>query len=177
MKIKAVNRISSWNNLPEQGASLLIYHADKKDKVLLIQRNLPHLYDHWSIPGGARDPGESFQNCAWREASEEICGGRGILDLLKPYLAWDGERPRWIEFWLYRVPFTNKRRWKVGVLHLKNLVSTDHFEMNHEVKKLDWFRVDQLPTPIDPTTKAAIVLYRCFWNRIYKIKRIFQRNP
>lgn len=169
---KVMKLISDKEEFLKQGASLLIYHADKEDKVLLIQRNNRHLYDHWSVPGGGRDDGESFETCALREASEEICGGRDTLNLLEPLIKFEGDCPKWITFWLIPAFFTRKIGWKVCVLNLTEMVSTSLFEMNYEAKNLDWFRVDQLPSPIDPTTKASIYLYRCFFKRFGRKTKI-----
>lgn len=166
--------ILSWKNkldcIPEQGASLLICFPDKVGKVLLIQRNIAPLYGQWSIPGGARNIGESFKECALREASEELCGGKSIITLLRPYIVFEGETPKLTSFWLYFIPLPRKRCWKVYVLNLKKMASISLFDTNYEVKNLDWFCVDRLPSPIDITTKASILLYMYLWKTIGKIK-------
>jgi 8-oxo-dGTP diphosphatase len=45
----------------------------RDDKILLVQRGTPPSKGKWSVPGGAIELGESFQDAAKRELDEE-CG-------------------------------------------------------------------------------------------------------
>ena len=54
---------------PQVGTAMII---TKDDKVLLMKRKGPHGQGTWSTPGGHLDFGESPEDCAAREAKEEV---------------------------------------------------------------------------------------------------------
>ena len=56
-------------------ASMAIYEGDR---VLSIRRAREPFLDHWSLPGGRREIGETAIQCAIREVSEET--GLVVLD-------------------------------------------------------------------------------------------------
>jgi 8-oxo-dGTP pyrophosphatase MutT (NUDIX family) len=170
MFITLKNRL---NHFPEQGASLLLY-ADTVDKILLIQRNIDPLYGYWDIPGGARDDGESFKDCALREFSEELCGGKNVFTLLQPYIELKGENPKLTSFWLYYCPFRRKRCWKIYILHLREIAPVNLFNPNFEVKQCNWFKINRLPKPVGLLSKLSICLYFARLNRI--IRRVRRRS-
>ena len=53
---------------PKTGCSVLVY---SEGKVLLIKRGKNPLKDHWSLPGGTHEAGETLESCAQRELTEE----------------------------------------------------------------------------------------------------------
>ncbi len=53
---------------PKTGCSVLV---TSDEKVLLIKRGKDPLKDHWSLPGGSQEPGETLEECARRELTEE----------------------------------------------------------------------------------------------------------
>jgi 8-oxo-dGTP pyrophosphatase MutT (NUDIX family) len=60
---------------PEGAAGLMLSHTDEQGvKRYLLQHRSPYVHhgNTWSIPGGAIDPGESPEQAAHREASEEF---------------------------------------------------------------------------------------------------------
>lgn len=56
------------NHWPKTGCSVFICEGEK---VLLIKRGKDPLKDHWSLPGGSQEPGETLEECAIRELFEE----------------------------------------------------------------------------------------------------------
>lgn len=57
------------NQTPQVGTAIII---TKDDKVLLMKRQGPHGHGTWSTPGGHLDFGETPEQCAAREAREEM---------------------------------------------------------------------------------------------------------
>lgn len=55
--------------IPRVGIGIMIW---RDNKVLLVKRKGAHGAGTWSIPGGKLDFGESWEECAAREALEEI---------------------------------------------------------------------------------------------------------
>lgn len=53
---------------PKTGCSVLV---KDEHKVLLIKRGKEPLKGHWSLPGGSQEPGETMEECARRELTEE----------------------------------------------------------------------------------------------------------
>lgn len=64
------------NQKPQVGTAIII---TKDNKVLLIKRKGPHGTGTWSTPGGHLDFGETPEQCAAREAKEEV--GLDVLDV------------------------------------------------------------------------------------------------
>src|SRR5512144_1069800 len=54
---------------PQVGTAMII---TREDKVLLMKRKGPHGHGTWSTPGGHLDFGETPEECARREAKEEV---------------------------------------------------------------------------------------------------------
>lgn len=59
---------SNQNIKPRAGASAAIF---RDGAVLLVERAAPPYAGHWSLPGGAIEPGETAQAAAARELGEE----------------------------------------------------------------------------------------------------------
>lgn len=57
------------NNRPKVG--LGVYILNQKSEVLLLRRKGAHGANTWCAPGGHLEYGESFEDCAKREAKEE----------------------------------------------------------------------------------------------------------
>ena len=76
---------------------------DPDDRVLLVQFRFPKTGEHWALPGGGVEPGESDHEALHRELAEEV----GLLDAqigvhvwdrvhVIPFIngLWDGQRER-----------------------------------------------------------------------------------
>lgn len=75
--------------IPSCGAGLWFLYADPDGaghEILLFRRRYRPHAGQWSYPGGYKEPGESFRNCALREASKEVAGYVPILEFLQGYL-------------------------------------------------------------------------------------------
>jgi len=64
------------NQDPKVGIGIII---TKDDHVLLMKRKGPHGHGTWSTPGGHLDFGETPEECAAREAKEEV--GLEVVDI------------------------------------------------------------------------------------------------
>ena len=80
---------------------MIVRDGERGPEVLIVHR--PR-YDDWSLPKGKRDPGETDEQCAVREAEEETglrCTlGRELLPTR--YLDRHG-RPKVVRYWLMSV--------------------------------------------------------------------------
>lgn len=68
-------------------ASVAIFDADR---VLLVARNRPPFRDHWTLPGGRLEPGETAAAAAAREILEEL---GLVVGRLCPVLRFDALAP------------------------------------------------------------------------------------
>src|SRR5687768_17466431 len=64
------------NRLPRVGVGIIII---KDNHVLLMKRNNVHGKGTWTTPGGYLDFGETPEQCAAREANEEV--GLDVVDI------------------------------------------------------------------------------------------------
>lgn len=74
-------------------ASMAIYEGDR---VLLIKRAREPFIDHWSLPGGRREIGETAVECAIREVNEEtglVVHSASPVDIID---IGQGPRPFWL---------------------------------------------------------------------------------
>jgi 8-oxo-dGTP pyrophosphatase MutT (NUDIX family) len=96
---------------PKQGAVLLIAYTKNGESYLVLTRRRDDLNAHAgqiSFPGGQREPGETMQSAAFREADEEIGVSTPALEFLgelttiyipptdfevHPFVAWHRDAP------------------------------------------------------------------------------------
>jgi 8-oxo-dGTP diphosphatase len=118
------------NQEPKVGTATII---TRDDKVLLMKRRGPHGTGTWSTPGGHLDFGESPEQCAAREAREEV--GLEVGDLrfraVTNDLFEDSGR-HYITIWLEAGSFSEEPR----------IIS------EREVEEIGWFAWDDLPQPL-----------------------------
>lgn len=114
---------------PRVGTAMIV---TREDKVLLMKRKGPHGTGTWSTPGGHLDFGESLEDCAAREAKEEV--GVDVFDIrfravTNDIFAADGKH--YITIWLEGRPVGEPR-----------IVS------EAEVAEIGWFAWNALPEPL-----------------------------
>lgn len=117
-------------NLPKIGVGIII---TKDDQVLLIRRKNVHGAGTWSTPGGHLEFGETPEECAWREALEEV--GLEVTDIHFKALTNDifaDLGKHYITIWMEGKCLSGEAR-----------VAADY-----EVAEIGWFRWDELPKPV-----------------------------
>ena len=114
---------------PQVGTSIII---TRDDKVLLMKRKGPHGGGTWSTPGGHLDFGESLEDCAAREAKEEV--GVDVVDIRFRTITndvFEAEGKHYLTIWLEGTP-----------------VGEPYIAAEQEVEEIGWFAWDDLPQPL-----------------------------
>jgi 8-oxo-dGTP diphosphatase len=115
---------------PKVGVAILI---TRDDEVLLMKRRGPHGEGTWSTPGGHLDFGESPEQCAAREAKEEV--GVDAADIRFRAVTndiFDSTGRHYITIWLEAGSFSGE----------PSIVA------EKEVSQIGWFAWNSLPKPI-----------------------------
>lgn len=99
---------------------------NEQGQVLLALRNHEPFYDHWCIPGGHMDFGETPEQAVQREINEETG-----LDTDK------------LSFFRYYNEYYPERDWHAVALVFIAHVSGQLQLQQSEVKQLKWFQIDQ----------------------------------
>jgi 8-oxo-dGTP diphosphatase len=130
--------------LPRVGVGVLI--LDHRSRALLTLRNLPPEAGSWSIVGGKLEYLETLQDCAVREALEEV----GVTISIEALLCvTDHLLPQESQHW-------------VSPAYLGRVASGR--AKNREPRKtreVRWFPLDQLPPNLTMTARNAIAAYNC----------------
>ena len=115
---------------PKVGTAIII---TKDDKVLLMKRKGPHGNGTWSTPGGHLNFGETPEQCAAREAREEV--GLEVSDIRFRAVTNDifeeSER-HYVTLWMEGGSFSGEPA----------IVAAQ------EVEEIGWFAWDSLPEPL-----------------------------
>lgn len=114
---------------PQVGTAIIIMNDDR---VLLMKRKGPHGGATWSTPGGHLDFGESPEDCAAREAKEEV--GLDVTDIQFRCLTndvFEETGKHYITIWME------------GTASGEPFVGAED-----EVDELGWFSWDALPQPL-----------------------------
>ncbi len=130
----------SW--VPRVGVGVLL--VDELDRVLLTLRNRPPEAGYWSIVGGKLDFLEALEECAAREAREEVGVEVSIQSLL---CVTDHCLPQENQHWVSPAYLAKVRAGKA---------------VNCEPEKTDdvqWFALDRLPPNLTMTARNAIRAY------------------
>jgi 8-oxo-dGTP diphosphatase len=115
---------------PKVGTAILI---TRDDKVLLMKRRGPHGTGTWSTPGGHLDFGESPEQCARREAREEV--GVEVGDVQFRAVTndvFEESGRHYITIWL-----------EAGSFSGEPVILSER-----EVEEIGWFAWDALPQPL-----------------------------
>ena len=117
------------NQKPQVGTAMII---TKDDKVLLMKRKGPHGTGTWSTPGGHLDFGESLEECAAREAREEV--GVEVVDIRFRTVTndiFESDGKHYVTIWMEATP-----------------TSEPSIVAEQEVEEIGWFAWDDLPQPL-----------------------------
>jgi 8-oxo-dGTP diphosphatase len=118
------------NQEPKVGVAIII---TKNDRVLLMKRKGIHGKGTWSTPGGHLDFGETPEQCAAREAKEEV--GMDVVDIRFRAVTndiFDTTGKHYITIWMEGNSISNEP------------VSA----AEDEVAEIGWFAWDSLPEPL-----------------------------
>ncbi len=118
------------NQKPQIGTGILI---TKDDRVLLIKRKGHHGAGTWSTPGGHLEFGETPEQCAAREAKEEV--GMEVVQAHFRALTndvFEDEGRHYITIWM-----------DCKTSHQEPFIAAEK-----EVAELAWFDWDALPNPL-----------------------------
>ena len=114
---------------PQVGTAIII---TKGDKVLLMKRKGPHGTGTWSTPGGHLDFGETPEDCAAREAKEEV--GVDVVDIRFRSVTndlFEASGRHYITVWMEGKP-----------------LGEPFIASKREVEEIGWFPWDALPQPL-----------------------------
>jgi len=127
---------------PRVGVGVLL--VDAQGRVLLTLRNRPPEAGHWSIVGGKLDFLETLEECAVREAREEVGLEVAIRSLL---CVTDHCLPRENQHW-------------VSPAYLAQILAGEAANCEPEkTAAVRWFRLDELPANLTMTARNAIRAY------------------
>ncbi len=118
------------NQKPQIGTGIII---TKGDQVLLIKRKGPHGAGTWSTPGGHLEFGETPEQCARREAKEEV--GMDVTEARFRAVTndmFEDEGRHYITIWM----------------DCQTLPQEPVIAAEREVAELGWFIWDTLPGPL-----------------------------
>lgn len=109
-----------------QGAGILLVAKDTGRVLLALRSTEVNEPNTWGVPGGEIEPGENPAKAARREAAEEL--GVGRLKLIPAYV-FEAEDFKYYNF--------------IGIV-------PSEFEpiLNWETQRVEWFDVDDLPSPL-----------------------------
>jgi len=118
------------NQEPNVGVGIIITH---NDQVLLMKRKGLHGQGTWSTPGGHLDFGETPEQCAVREAKEEV--GLDVVDIRFRAVTND--------------VFEEAGRHYITIWMEGRTTSNDPMiAAEDEVAEIGWFAWDSLPDPL-----------------------------
>ena len=119
---------------PSVTADIALFTVREKAlQVLLIRRKDWPFAGQWALPGGFVRPGESLEDAARRELSEET----GVHEVLLEQL------------WAFSDPQRDPRTWVITVAYTA-LVASDALTLRAgtDAAEAAWFRVQALPQPL-----------------------------
>ena len=115
---------------PKVGVAIII---TRNDQVLLMKRKGAHGQGTWSTPGGHLDFGETPEQCAAREAKEEV--GIDVVDIRFRAVTND-------------VFESTGRHYVTLWMEGRSLTETPTIAAENEVEEIGWYGWDALPEPL-----------------------------
>jgi 8-oxo-dGTP diphosphatase len=115
---------------PQVGVAIIV---TKDDRVLLMKRKGPHGTGTWSTPGGHLEMGETPEQCAAREAKEEV--GLDVVDIRFRAVTND--------------VFEKTGRHYVTIwMEARSVSGEPTIASERESSEIGWFAWDSLPEPL-----------------------------
>lgn len=118
------------NSRPSVGVAIII---TKSNQVLLMKRKGAHGRGTWSTPGGHLEIGESPEECAVREAKEEV--GMDVVDVRFRAVTndiFDEQGKHYVTLWMDG----------------KSINEKPTIVAENEVEEIGWYGWDELPEPL-----------------------------
>lgn len=118
------------NSRPRVGVAIII---TKNNQVFLMKRKGVHGRGTWSTPGGHLEIGESPEECAVREAKEEV--GMDVVDVRFRAVTndiFDNQGKHYVTLWMDG----------------KSITETPTIAADNEVEEIGWYGWDELPEPL-----------------------------
>ena len=125
------------NQKPQVGTAMIL---TKDDKVLLMKRKGSHGKGTWSTPGGHLEFGETLEECAAREAKEEV--GVDVIDVRFRAVTND--------------IFEETGKHYITVWMEGKSVGEPFLAAEREVEEIGWFAWDSLPEPLFLTLENLV---------------------
>ncbi len=131
--------------IPVPRVGVGVFLVDDASRVLLTLRLLPPEAGCWSIVGGKLDYLESFEQCAIREAREEV----GVAIAIQSLLCVTE----------HRLP-AERQHWISPAFLAQILHGTPSNREPQKTKQVQWFPLDALPPNLTMTAANAIAAYQ-----------------
>lgn len=122
---------------PQVGTAIIL---TKNDKVLLMKRKGPHGKGTWSTPGGHLEFGETLEECARREAAEEV--GVEVVDIRFRAVTND--------------LFEETGKHYITIWMEGKSLDEPFIAAEREVEEIGWFAWDALPQPLFLTLENLV---------------------
>ncbi|PIR94600.1 RNA pyrophosphohydrolase [Candidatus Falkowbacteria bacterium CG10_big_fil_rev_8_21_14_0_10_39_11] len=127
-----------------------------KDDKILIQHN-PR-FDHWQLPQGGIDAGETAEQAVIREASEELGVDAKFLSI-KHQLE-QTHRYDWPDHTLKKDYYKKEgyigQEQTIFILNFNGTDSDFHLEKSHEADQIKWVNKDELKKVIHPRRHGSL---------------------
>ncbi len=114
---------------PRVGVAIIITNGDQ---VLLMKRKGAHGRGTWSTPGGHMEIGESPEQCARREAKEEV--GIDVVDIRFQAVTND--------------IFEQEKHYVTLWMEGRSITEMPTIAAENEVEEIGWYGWDELPEPL-----------------------------
>jgi len=120
------------NKFPRVGVGVLVFNKD--NQILLGQRQGSHGHLSWQPPGGHLDFNESLENCAKREAKEEVNISINAVEFIG----------------MTNDYFEDHDKHYISIFMKAKLTSNQQIKNcePHKAKNWQWFKLDELPSPL-----------------------------
>lgn len=143
-------------SMPILTAGVGLFVFNEKDEVLMQLRTD---YNEYGFPGGAMELGESFEEVAHRELKEETNLSIIDLELVKVLSGKD----------TYRKYPNGDELYDVTAIFVVKKYSGDLRINDDESKRLEWFKIDNLPSNMTSHTKNYLEKFGDILNNALKI--------